>query len=995
MKHLFSGKLNNLKVLLLLLVGLSGRLTVAAQTTCGNIDPAGSASQPGLYAEYYAGYWYGSASTDADRSAFFTTKTPSLRRVETSLAVNFAAAASWGDLYNGGAGPAGGTAANPDYFSARYRGGLTLPTAGTYTFYLTTDDASYLWLDGDAKLQNPALANATIKVTGVGVDVASAAMTLTAGFHNLAIMYGENAGDNYLVLKYTGPGTATKTVVPSSWFCTGIRSVPTALSYSPAAQQVSPSASTSSVAPTVSNGNSAVTSYAIANASSLPAGITINAATGVLTAAPNTTPGTYAISVSATNDAGTATFANAYTFSVFAPGCTGIDPYGNASQPGLLAEYYAGYFADGPTYFTNNAAQPLNSTGNPARIQRVEGAPNYVLSTDWSTSGLNLYTAGVASGSDAQPATFSARYRGRLYIAAAGDYTFYLSSDDASFLAIDGSATAQTLSAPYAVSNGGGHSLVTVAATVTGLTVGWHNLVLLYGNNPATSYLKLEYASTAGAGIARQVIPSNVLCTGIGSVPTGLAYAPATTTFAAGTSGVSGVPTVYSGNATGAVTFALTNASSLPTGITLNATTGVLTADATVVPGPYAIDVSATNANGTATFVGVYTFQVLAPNCQGTDAGGSPAQAGLYSEYYASYFGNATGADTDTNLSFFTANTPKTSLLTPVVNFVANNSWSINALNLVTINIALNNNAQPTNFSARYRGKLYIGTAGNYTFYLSSDDASYLFLDAPATTTPLRIANATINNGGEHVMVTKTAIVYLTSGLHDLQMLYGQDTGDSYLKLEYAGPTGSNVSRQAIPATAFCSASRAAQPLPVVLTRFGAQAAGQVVAVSWATASEQNSAWFEVERSIDGVVFTKIGQVAAAGTTAQGQQYQLLDRAPLAGVSYYRLRQVDLDNSAHYSPVATVQLATQATAPLLTLAPNPTTGRVTVQLVQANAQVATLQVFDALGRQVHQQPLRAATTQEQTLDLQALPAGVYLVRVASATGVATQRLVRE
>ena len=812
MKHLFTKKFNNLKVLVLLLAGLSGRLPVAAQATCGSIDPSGTASQPGLYAEYYAGYWYGSASTDADRGAFFSTKAPSLRRVETSLAVNFANAASWGDLYNGGAGPAGGTAANPDYFSARYRGGLTLPTAGTYTFYLTTDDASYLWLDGDAKLQNPALANATIKVTGVGVEVASAAMTLTAGFHNLAIIYGENAGDNYLVLKYTGPGAATKTVVPSSWFCTGIRSVPTALIYSPATQPVSFAASTSSVAPSVANGNSAVTTYAIANASSLPTGISINATTGVLTAAPATTPGTYAISVSATNDAGTATFANVYTFSVFAPGCTGIDPYGNAAQPGLLAEYYPGYFADALGYFTNNTAQPLNSAGNAARIQRVEGAPNYTLNTDWSTSGLNLYTAGVATGSDALPTTFSARYRGRLYVAAAGDYTFYLTSDDAAYLAIDGSATAQTLSAPFAVNNGGGHSVVTATATVAGLTVGWHNLVLIYGNNPSNSYLKLEYASTAGAGIARQVIPSNVLCTGIGSVPTGLAYAPASTTFATGGSGTSGVPTVYNGNF-GPVTFALANAGSLPAGITINTATGVLAADATVVPGSYAIGVSANNANGTAAFAEVYTFQVLAPNCAGTDAGGSPAQAGLYSEYYAGYFGNPLGADTDANLSFFTTNTPKYNGLTSLVNYITSNSWTINGLNLVTINIALNLNTQPTKFSARYRGKLYIGTAGNYTFYLSSDDASYLFLDAPATTAPLSLARAAINNGGEHTMLTKTATVYLTSGLHDLQMLYGQDLGDSYLKLEYAGPTGSSVARQVIPATAFCSASRAAQPL--------------------------------------------------------------------------------------------------------------------------------------------------------------------------------------
>ena len=242
-------------------------------------------------------------------------------------------------------------------------------------------------------------------------------------------------------------------------------------------------------------------------------------------------------------------------------------------------------------------------------------------------------------------------------------------------------------------------------------------------------------------------------------------------------------------------------------------------------------------------------------------------------------------------------------------------------------------------------------------------------------------------------MLTKTATVYLASGLHDLQLLYGQSLGDSYLKLEYAGPTGSGVARQTIPTTAFCSASRTA-PLPVTLTRFEAQAAGAAVAVRWATASEQNSASFEVERSADGLAFSKIGAVAA-GTTAQTRQYQLLDRAPLAGVGYYRLRQLDLDGSAHYSPVVPVLFGTEAAAPLLTLAPNPSSGLVAVQLVQPTAQPTALQVLDALGRAVYQQSLAAATIQEQTLDLQSLPAGIYLVRVASASGVATQRLVRE
>lgn len=57
-----------------------------------------------------------------------------------------------------------------------------------------------------------------------------------------------------------------------------------------------------------------------------------------------------------------------------------------------------------------------------------------------------------------------------------------------------------------------------------------------------------------------------------------------------------------------------------------------------------------------------------------------------------------------------------------------------------------------------------------------------------------------------------------------------------------------------------------AYPLPMVLTAFTAQTVqNRDALLSWATASEQRSASFEVKRSPDSGTFTKIGQVAAPG----------------------------------------------------------------------------------------------------------------------------------
>lgn len=69
----------------------------------------------------------------------------------------------------------------------------------------------------------------------------------------------------------------------------------------------------------------------------------------------------------------------------------------------------------------------------------------------------------------------------------------------------------------------------------------------------------------------------------------------------------------------------------------------------------------------------------------------------------------------------------------------------------------------------------------------------------------------------------------------------------------------------------------AATPLPVELISFTAAAKGTNVQLNWRTASEKNSARFEVERSLGGQRFAHIGEVAGQGTKASPTDYPYLD----------------------------------------------------------------------------------------------------------------------
>ncbi|MBX0291553.1 T9SS type A sorting domain-containing protein [Hymenobacter sp. HSC-4F20] len=172
--------------------------------------------------------------------------------------------------------------------------------------------------------------------------------------------------------------------------------------------------------------------------------------------------------------------------------------------------------------------------------------------------------------------------------------------------------------------------------------------------------------------------------------------------------------------------------------------------------------------------------------------------------------------------------------------------------------------------------------------------------------------------------------------------------------------------------------------LPVQLTAFTATRSATGVECNWQTATELHNDRFVVERSATGQHFSPIGTVAGHGTTTTSQRYRFLDTAPLAGVSYYRLRQVDTDGTSSESAVAVVTTAVASGQVL----PNPGTTRFQV-LLPATTAVLEGEVFSLLGARV------ATLAPDRTFELTRHPAGVYLLRIRTDQGTQSIRVVKE
>ena len=179
----------------------------------------------------------------------------------------------------------------------------------------------------------------------------------------------------------------------------------------------------------------------------------------------------------------------------------------------------------------------------------------------------------------------------------------------------------------------------------------------------------------------------------------------------------------------------------------------------------------------------------------------------------------------------------------------------------------------------------------------------------------------------------------------------------------------------------------AMNPLPVQLVVFSAhRQADKVIAVRWTTASEKNSAYFEIQRSLDGRVFVSVATAMARGTGSQPTTYAFLDRAPPAAACYYRLRQVDTDGTVAFSPVVIVN-GSEGTS-LLALHPNPA-GSSFHFIVEA---ATPYRVLNQMGQVLLEGTTETGTA---TVAVGSLPAGFYHLELQTSTGRVVRKFIKD
>ena len=177
---------------------------------------------------------------------------------------------------------------------------------------------------------------------------------------------------------------------------------------------------------------------------------------------------------------------------------------------------------------------------------------------------------------------------------------------------------------------------------------------------------------------------------------------------------------------------------------------------------------------------------------------------------------------------------------------------------------------------------------------------------------------------------------------------------------------------------------------PVTWLSFNAKMKADSVLLNWSTASELNNARYEIQRSADGNSFTTIGTMNGNGTSSLQHDYAFTDKQPLNGVSYYRIKQVDLDGRFTYSVVIAIRFGGGSS--YTAVYPNPAKDLLHLQF-GGKEKTVTVNIFDAAGKLIESQ--RKENQPVIDINISKLASGIYYLEASDGKVSGKTKFIKE
>jgi len=293
-------------------------------------------------------------------------------------------------------------------------------------------------------------------------------------------------------------------------------------------------------------------------------------------------------------------------------------------------------------------------------------------------------------------------------------------------------------------------------------------------------------------------------------------------------------------------------------------------------------------------------------------------------------------------------------------------------------------------------GKLtltYSSTVGNVVIIGKLDGTSFTMpedgTDPSASATANTDWSSAPNWGGN------SNVKYLYQGAAGDVTITGLDLTKDYVfySFEYSGSGNSTATDYGINfwTGSHTSISTVDNEFPIELLSFTAENADNAVVINWATASEFDNDYFEIERSTDAENFEAIASVPGAGSSNEILNYSITDNDVLEGTVYYRLKQTDYNGAFTYSYILPVTIGGTNDIQISNVISKETS--ISFVYNNNNGGKTQMQLLDASGRIIKTQEVNGEGSQLIRMNMRGRSHGIYILHITLDDQTITKKVV--
>lgn len=217
---------------------------------------------------------------------------------------------------------------------------------------------------------------------------------------------------------------------------------------------------------------------------------------------------------------------------------------------------------------------------------------------------------------------------------------------------------------------------------------------------------------------------------------------------------------------------------------------------------------------------------------------------------------------------------------------------------------------------------------------------------------------------------------------------------------DYKAPTDCSANTMTTPARQYvakfdCVGFPPLTILPLKFLQVSAALNAGLVTVNWKTAEEQSLKQYDIERSTDGINFSKIGSTSPKNAILNSYDFNDNINNNANELFYYRIVAINLNGDKDISPVATVKKLNDQQNKI-SIFPNPSySGSVQIRLTSNKAESAMLSVFDATGKRAIQKTVNLLKGVNSIIlnDIATLSSGSYNVVLQSSSIKFSSKLI--